>query len=225
MRSETSRNENDAAADSAVGPLRFAADAIVAAHYAEAMEQLAKAEADGSLPEPPGDDAAPDQLRQFGAAWQQEWGPSFVVEVERARPLIEPGRPAPPWSLRDSDGEPVSHEHYAGRHVLLVWGSLSCPTTCATIPAFESLADKWRLAGLACIFVYEREAHVGGQFGYGVVQQAFTFDDRIDHARRLGAMFGLTQTILIDEMDNKTKRAYAAQDNSAYLIDANGESF
>ena len=218
----SSRSNSVAGTRSGEAPRGFAADAIVAADYSDAMDRLTKVEADGDLPQPPDDDATLDELRRFGAAWQERWGPSFEVSLDGGRPLLQRGSPAPPWTVRTLDGEPASRDEYAGRHVLMVWGSLSCPTTCFRVPALEELARKWADAGLACVFVYEREAHVGGRFGYGVIQQAFVLDDRVRHARRLAAMFGLRQTILIDDMSNQTKQAYAAQDNSAYLIDADG---
>lgn len=202
--------------------MNFVASSVRAPRYQEAMTKLREAEAAGRLDDLPSPDAPAEELRTFGKRWHEEWGPSFEVIVENSRPLLPVGSPAPDWQVTDLDGGSVEVEEFRGKHILLIFGSLSCPTTCFKVSQFESLANKFADAGLVSIFVYEREAHPDSQFGFGVVPQAFSLEDRSMHARRLAAMFGLTQRIVIDDMNNSTKKAYAAQDNSAYLIDRDG---
>jgi cytochrome oxidase Cu insertion factor (SCO1/SenC/PrrC family) len=195
---------------------------IRAPRYEQAMAKLREAEATGKLPDPPALDASAQALRAFGQQWQEEWGPNFEVIIEDARPLLPVGSIAPDLSVTDLDGVRVRVDDFRGKSVLLNFGSLSCPTTCFKVSLFESLARKYAEAGVVSIFVDQREAHPDSQFGFGTVSQTFSLEDRTGNARRLSALFGLTQRIVIDDMNNATKKAYAAHDNSAYLIDRNG---
>ncbi len=67
------------------------------------------------------------------------------------------------------------------------------------------------------MFVYTREAHPGEH-----VPAHTTFEDKLAAARRLRDEFGIRRTILVDDLDGRTHRAYGSMPNMTWVVGRGG---
>jgi hypothetical protein len=78
----------------------------------------------------------------------------------------EPGERAPDFRTTTLDGAAMRLSDYSGKkNVLLLFGSVTCPMTAASIGAINELYEEFRGDEVEFLFVYVREAHPGERIG------------------------------------------------------------
>ena len=131
---------------------------------------------------------------------------------------LRPGDSIPRFDLLASDGSQFQLDEYAaGRPVLLVTGSVTCPMTAASTPDLKSLYEKYGET-VAFVLLYVREGHPGEH-----TPQPKTIEDKLQHARALQEIFGVNWPVAVDDIDGSLHRALDAKPNSLHLIDASGK--
>ena len=79
------------------------------------------------------------------------------------------------------------------------------------------LYRKYRSSGFEFFVVYVREAHPGENFS-----QHASFDQKLEHARKMRELDAVSLPILIDDIGGPTHAAYGLLPNMVYLIDRDG---
>ncbi|MEW6220066.1 MAG: TlpA disulfide reductase family protein [Thermodesulfobacteriota bacterium] len=69
------------------------------------------------------------------------------------RPRLRLGDPAPPFTVRDLDGRPISLTGLAGRPVILRFWSTDCKFCRIDTPVFNRFFDQYRDQGLVVLYV------------------------------------------------------------------------
>lgn len=127
-----------------------------------------------------------------------------------------PGDRVPRFTLPTVDGGEVASAALGTRPVLLVFGSRTCPVTESAMPRINRLhaeyGDRVRF-----VLVQTREAHPGER-----IPQPGTFEEKLQHARRLRDHHEVAFEVAIDDIDGTLHRAFGPKPNSAYLIDPDG---
>ena len=69
-----------------------------------------------------------------------------LLRADATAPAAKIGHPAPPFTLNDQNGKPVSLSAYAGKIVVLTWINHECPYVQRHLKAqtFQNLADKYK---------------------------------------------------------------------------------
>ncbi len=75
----------------------------------------------------------------------------FVLPL-RADP-VTPAQPAPGWTLKDVNGQPVSLSQFKGKVVVLDFWATWCPPCRSEIPGYVKLEKKYKDKGLVIIGV------------------------------------------------------------------------
>ncbi|HZP60950.1 MAG TPA: TlpA disulfide reductase family protein [Opitutaceae bacterium] len=75
----------------------------------------------------------------------------FVTPL-RADP-VTPAQPAPGWTLKDVNGQPVSLSQFKGKVVVLDFWATWCPPCRSEIPGYVKLQEKYKGKGLVIIGV------------------------------------------------------------------------
>lgn len=155
---------------------------------------------------------------------------------ETSGPAI--GDAVPDFTLYTLGDDPVSlgSTLAAGRPVLLVAGSLSCPVFRNTIPALNAIAERWR-GRLEVLVVYVLEPHpvvdispyfgvenVTSQNRYAdiLVRQPRTYEERRWLVDSLLARHPIAPRVVIDGPCNEWWSAYGRAPNNAILVGADG---
>ena len=142
----------------------------------------------------------------------------ILDDMKFSKDSLRPGDPIPRFDLLASDGSQFQLDEYAaGRPVLLVTGSVTCPMTAASTPDLKSLYEKYGEA-VAFVLLYVREGHPGEH-----TPQPKTIEDKLQHARALQEIFGVSWPVAVDGIDGNLHRALDAKPNSLHLIDASGK--
>jgi len=141
---------------------------------------------------------------------------------------VEPGQPAPAFTLKPLSGQPVSLAAMKGRVVVVVFGSYSTPSFRQRVPALEKLAKDYATR-VAVLVVYTREAHAVGEWEVDrnkdeniAVEQPKSEADRKALATLAVNTLKVTVPVLLDEMDNSTAKAYGLTPNGAVVINRDG---
>ncbi len=130
---------------------------------------------------------------------------------------LKPGQVLPNRTLVRTDGERISlRDLSAGRPIVLVTGSVTCPLSISTLSLFGELN---RLHGdrMAFAFIYTREAHPGEN-----IQQPATMAVKIAHARLLMEIHGVDWPVLVDDLDGSVHRMLDTKQNSIHILDSDG---
>jgi hypothetical protein len=85
------------------------------------------------------------------------------------------------------------------------------------VPPLTELYQKYRSKGFEFFIIYVREAHPGENFPHHV-----SFDQKLAHARKLRELEKLTLSILVDDIEGSTHKAYGLLPNMVYLIERDG---
>lgn len=129
-----------------------------------------------------------------------------------------PGDRIPSFDLETVDGGRFASDEFdgRGRHVLLVFGSLTCPITES---AGDGLVQLHRTYGDSVRFVVVnvREAHPGEH-----TPQPATIEAKTRHASRLREHHCMDFEVAVDDVDGTVHRAFGTRPSSAYLIDPAG---
>lgn len=115
------------------------------------------------------------------------------------------------------EGEQTTMEDLAaGKPVLFIFGSLTCPMTASAMPVLNEL---YREFGESVKFVMlnVREAHPGEDY-----PQPEIIEEKIDHARALARLYAIPWVVVSDDIEGHLHRSLDPKPNSAFLIDADG---
>jgi len=141
----------------------------------------------------------------------------ILDDMKFSKKSLRPGDPIPRFDLLATDGSQFQLDEYAaGRPVLLVTGSVTCPMTAASTPDLKSLYEKYGET-VAFVLLYVREGHPGEH-----TPQPKTMEDKLQHARALQEIFGVNWPVAVDDIDGSLHRALDAKPNSLHLVDARG---
>jgi peroxiredoxin len=130
----------------------------------------------------------------------------------------EPGERAPDFKAATLDGDTVRLSDFEGKkNVLLLFGSVTCPMTAATIGDINELYDQFRGDDIEFLFIYVREAHPGEQ-----IPAHGTTREKLEAARLLRDEEDIHMPVLVDDLRGTIHRKYSRLPNPAYLIDKAG---
>jgi peroxiredoxin len=128
------------------------------------------------------------------------------------------GESAPDFKAVTLDGGTVRLSDYRGRkNVLLVFGSVTCPMTAASIGAINELYEQFRGDDVEFLFVYVREAHPGEQ-----VPAHRSADAKARAATLLRNEEKVDMPIVVDSIGGNIHRRYSRLPNPSFLIDRSG---
>jgi len=130
---------------------------------------------------------------------------------------VKVGDRLPMTEMFTIDGDRVSMADLAaGRPVLLVFGSVSCPMTASAIPVLTDLHGEFG-ERIEFVMVNVREAHPGEHY-----PQPGTLDRKLDHAKALADLYPVPWAIVSDDIEGHLHRSLDPKPNSAFIIDAEG---
>ncbi len=128
-----------------------------------------------------------------------------------------PGDLVPTFKLVTTDGEELTDQDVFGnKPVLLLFGSITCPMTASAMPFLTQLHSEYG-DRVDFIMLNVREAHPGEFF-----RQPVTVAEKLDHARALKQLYGISWTVATDDIEGSLHRALDPKPNSAFLVDAAG---
>ena len=126
------------------------------------------------------------------------------------------GEPAVDFTLLDVEGKKHSLSEYAGKHVVIETGSLTCPQYVSWIDPMNALMDQH--PDVAFLTIYVREAHPGSN-----VASHSSLKEKSALAVRLRNEEKESRPILIDTLAGDMHRSYGAWPNMVYVIAPDGE--
>lgn len=122
----------------------------------------------------------------------------------------------PEFDLSTVDGGRLRTSDLAGRPVLLVTGSVTCPMTASSNPIVKQLHGRFGHE-IEFVMLYTREAHPGEHR-----DQAETAEEKVRAARALKERDELPWTVVVDDPDGSIHRQLDEKPNAAYLTDRTG---
>ncbi|MDT8407808.1 MAG: hypothetical protein RQ715_11210 [Methylococcales bacterium] len=105
----------------------------------------------------------------------------------------------------------------AGRFLLVVTGSFSCPMTVSSLPELNALVGRYAQQ-FSPVLAYVREAHPGEH-----CPQADTLDEKRELARRLREELTLDWPIVIDSLEGALHQRLDIKPNSLHVFDTQGK--
>ena len=128
-----------------------------------------------------------------------------------------PGDLVPTFKLVTTDGgELTDQDVFGNRPVLLLFGSITCPMTASAMPFLTQLHSEFG-DRVDFIMLNVREAHPGEHF-----RQPLTAVEKLEHARALKQLYGISWTVATDDIEGSLHRALDPKPNSAFLVDTAG---
>jgi peroxiredoxin len=126
------------------------------------------------------------------------------------------GDAAPPFTLKDTNGDSWSLQDLQGRPVILLIGSGTCPVTQGNLPGLQELQSEY---GDRCqwLMLYVREAHPGEK-----MPAHKDYEQKRAQAEHFRQATNTPWPILVDEVDGRVHKQYGLLPNSVFLIDADG---
>lgn len=147
----------------------------------------------------------------FSGELLREWGRASFSGPE-------PGEEAPGFKAKTLEGKTLRlRDFHDKKNVLLLFGSVTCPMTAASIGAINDLYDQLGDKDLEFVFVYVREAHPGER-----VPAHDTTSDKVAAAWLLRKEEQLEMPIVVDDLRGSIHRKYGKLPNPAFLIDRSG---
>jgi thiol-disulfide isomerase/thioredoxin len=150
---------------------------------------------------------------------------------ERYPDKLKLGDRAPDFTLPLADGtrEITLSKYHAGKPVVLVFGSLTCPPFRARMLQFDPIYQKHK-ERVKFLMVYTREAHPestiyvnkGGEKVLQKIEQTDRMDERMEHARICGPTLKFTFPTVVDKVDNQVNEAYAGWPSRFVVVDRDG---
>jgi glutathione peroxidase-family protein len=141
------------------------------------------------------------------------------------------GEEAPDFELRTLEGDRVVKlSDFRGKKpVVLVFGSYTWPPFRSQSETLEKLYQGYKNKS-EWLLVYIREAHpadgwqVNANVNEGIeINQPKTMEERVAAARKCYENLGLTFPAVIDNMDDKVEKTYAAWPDRLYIVDKKGK--
>lgn len=128
-----------------------------------------------------------------------------------------PGDPMPRFDLPTTAQTRVrSSDLAAGKPMLLVFGSVTCPVTDSASAGLRALHDEYG-GRVRFVMINVREAHPGA-----AIPQPRDADEKLDHAATLRDLHGFDFEVAVDDLDGSLHRALSPKPNSAYLVGSDG---
>jgi copper chaperone CopZ len=158
--------------------------------------------------------------------------PDYDARVLEERAHL--GEPAPAFKVLDGDGSrhrTLADYLAAGKPVVLVFGSCSCPRFLAACGPLEQLYQAYK-ERVTFLLVYIAEAHPGQILAFPaenggeelrIVPLVATESQTLDNLRRLVRLANLTIPAAIESPANSVNRDYAAYPNRLYAIGVDGK--
>jgi Spy/CpxP family protein refolding chaperone len=138
------------------------------------------------------------------------------------------GSAAPPFRLLTPGNAEIKFDSFAGRVVVMEFGSISCPTFRDHIAAMAQLQDKYG-ARAYFLLVYTREQHPAGGWesarnqADGIsVPQPPDMTARQKQAEKVRQALHITLPIGVDGMDDAVSKAYGGFPNATVVIGRDG---
>jgi len=126
----------------------------------------------------------------------------IAVALAAANPV--PSTPAPGWTLKDVDGEPVTLAQFRGKVVVLDFWATWCPPCRTEIPGYIALQKKYAADGLVFVGVSVDTDGTGPvkkfMKDFGINYAVVMADDDIQNA--YGPLQGYPTTFIIDRQGN-----------------------
>ncbi len=131
---------------------------------------------------------------------------------------LAPGDRLPDTTLLNLDGQEVSLRSLAaGRPIVLVTGSTTCPATASAMPDLKGLEKRYG-DHVQFVLLQVREAHPGAE-----VDQPHTLRDKVQHARLMREVYDVGWPVLVDDIDGTLHRQLDTEPNSLHIIGTDGE--
>lgn len=169
----------------------------------------------------------PTLTPQAGRSTPPDYAPRFVEE----RAIL--GEPAPPFTVLGIDGKQkrrLTDYLAAGKPVVLIFGSCTCPRFLNACPPLEALYREYR-DRVTFLLVYVAEAHPGqilavptanGGSELRVIPLLGDEKQNLEHLKHLVTIGKLTIPAAVETPANSANREYAAYPNRLYVIGADG---
>lgn len=149
----------------------------------------------------------------------EHFSPQMFRELEQTR-FSGPGagETAPDFKARTLDGEKVRlSDYHDKKNVLLIFGSVTCPMTAASIAALNRLYGRVGGDEVEFLFVYVREAHPGEK-----IPAHDSARDKAEAAELLRGEEEVEMPIVVDDLEGSIHRKYSQLPNPAFLVDKSG---
>ena len=122
---------------------------------------------------------------------------------------LAPGDRLPDTTLLNLDGQEVSLRSLAaGRPIVLVTGSTTCPATASAMPDLKGLEKRYG-DHVQFVLLQVREAHPGAE-----VDQPHTSRDKVQHAQLMREVYDVGWPVLVDDIDGTLHRQLDTEPNS-----------
>jgi len=125
------------------------------------------------------------------------------------------GEKALDFSATTLDGIKTNLSSFFGNWIVLEMGSITCPITESKIVPMNDLAHSF--PGITFLVLYVREAHPGEK-----IRQHGSFEEKFSCAKRFRNEYGVTRTILVDDIEGVAHQQYGSMPNSVYVINPSG---
>ena len=181
------------------------------------------------------------QMNEGGAMMGESKPPTKTPEKSPATPAptdtsasliderFKPGADAPAFTIKTTDGKPVSLSRYRGKPTVILFGSFTSPTFRDKAPVFDAMRKDYRNKA-NFIVVYTREAYPNNEWEVQRniedqirVGQHTTIEERTRLAKLTAEGMKLEMDVLVDEMDDGVAKAYDAMPNGCVVLDAQGK--
>jgi hypothetical protein len=84
-------------------------------------------------------------------------------------------------------------------------------------PSLNAVADKYAGHDVGSVFIYTHEAHPGENYPH-----LTSMEQKLEHARALRDILGVTRPILVDALDGACHRAYGSMPNMTWIFSRSG---
>jgi hypothetical protein len=87
----------------------------------------------------------------------------------------------------------------------------------------EELYQKYHDRDVEFFVVYSREPHAGERKYFRKYSQHTSYEQKLKYARELVQEFGMKVPVLVDDLEEKTSKAFGWMPNMVYVIDKGGK--
>lgn len=142
----------------------------------------------------------------------------MLQDMRFSQESLRAGDRLPDTTLLTPDGDEASlRELAAGRPIVLVTGSTSCPLTVSSLPDLNRLEKRYG-DRVQFVLLQVREAHPGAE-----LNQPHTQQEKLEHAQHMREVLGVRWPVLVDDIDGSLHRLLDTQPNSLHIIAPGGE--
>ena len=176
----------------------------------------------GALNATPGTDSLPLAGEHRGAADNYRFEHfdfrMMLQDMRFSQESLRAGDRLPVTTLLTADGDEASlRELAAGRPIVLVTGSTSCPLTVSSLPDIDRLEERYG-DRVQFVLLQVREAHPGAE-----LSQARSQQEKLEHAQLMREVLGVRWPVLVDDIDGSLHRLLDTMPNSLHIVGPDGE--